>query len=57
MLVISNTSETEIPLTVDADGKIAKCEIIGDGKNGLEFEFKNKVPEHSVMTITFNRRK
>ncbi len=53
VLVISNTNETEIPLTIDADGKIEKCEIIGDGKNGCEFEFTGKIPEYSVMTVTY----
>ena len=57
VLVISNTNEVEIPLTIDADGKIEKCEIIGDGKNGYEFVFAGKIPSYSVMTITFNRRK
>jgi hypothetical protein len=52
-LVISNTNEKELPLTIQANGSIESCILLGDGKDDVLVDFAEKIPAYSVMSIKF----
>ncbi len=50
-IVISNPTDTDLPLSISMEGTVTECRIITDGKNDEICSLPSVMPKESVLSV------